>query len=143
MRECKNFPGVTCERSCSLYGQCAESVRRPAAHRHEPPPIRNAQPAVQDLVIADIEARKQVGIEKYGTVLQAFNGRCSTMDAYQESIDMTIYLRQRLVEESSLVNALRDLLDIVDQAGWTADSRVRAAQEVYRAATVRRAPGRS
>ena len=134
MRECKNFPGVTCERSCFLEARCAEGERRPAAHRHEPPPIRNAQPAVQDLVIADIDARKQVGIERYGTVLQAFNGRSSLMDAYQESLDLSIYLRQCL--------ALRDLLDIVDQAGWAADPRVRAAQEVYRAATVRRAPAR-
>lgn len=56
-------------------------------------PEVNDQPGVQDLVIADIEARKQVGIERYGTVLQPFNGRKTLVDAYEESLDQTVYLR--------------------------------------------------
>jgi hypothetical protein len=51
------------------------------------------------MVMLDIEARKKVGIERYGTVLQPFNGRSALMDAYQEALDLAIYLRQLLYEE--------------------------------------------
>ena len=65
---------------------------------HQPPPVRNERVAIQDLVIADIEARKAVGLERYGTLLQAFNGRDALMDAYQEVLDLAVYLRQALEE---------------------------------------------
>lgn len=64
----------------------------------QPLPIVNGQPFVQDAVIADIEARKQVGIERYGTPLQPFNGRDALRDAYEEAIDLTMYLKQLLIE---------------------------------------------
>lgn len=65
----------------------------------EPLSIPNDGPCVQDLVIADIEARKQVGIRKYGTVLQPFNGRDALMDLYQELLDAAVYIRQVLEEQ--------------------------------------------
>lgn len=61
-------------------------------------PIKNNEPFVQDAVIADIEARKQVGIKRYGTALQAGNGRDALLDAYEEAMDLTIYLKQALME---------------------------------------------
>lgn len=69
------------------------------AAEHQKDPEQNNLPCVQDMVITDIEARKQVGIERYGTVLQPFNGRSALMDAYQEALDLAIYLRQLLYEE--------------------------------------------
>lgn len=39
-----------------------------------------------------------MGLEKYGTKLEAFNGRDALMDAYQEAIDMVMYLRQAILE---------------------------------------------
>lgn len=66
---------------------------------HQQQPIKNDKPCIQDLVIADIEARKQVGIERYGTTLQPFNGRSALLDAYQEALDLCQYLRQLLYEE--------------------------------------------
>lgn len=65
----------------------------------QPSPTPNDRPAIQDLVIADIEDRKRLGIERYGTVLQAFNGRNALVDAYQEALDLVIYLRQVLEED--------------------------------------------
>lgn len=50
-------------------------------------------------VIADLDARKQFGLEKYGTLLQAFNGRDALMDAYQETLDQVVYLRQCVDEQ--------------------------------------------
>jgi hypothetical protein len=61
-------------------------------------PAKNDQPFVQDAVIADIAARKQVGIERYGTPLQPFNGRDALRDAYEEAIDLTMYLKQAILE---------------------------------------------
>jgi hypothetical protein len=51
-------------------------------------------------VIRDIEQRRLVGIERYGTPLQAHNGRNPLVDAYQESLDQTTYLRQALEEQN-------------------------------------------
>jgi hypothetical protein len=64
-------------------------------------PIKNDRPAIQDLVIADIEARKAVGFERYGTLLQPFNGRDALMDAYQEALDLCQYLRQAIEERNA------------------------------------------
>jgi hypothetical protein len=50
------------------------------------------------LVLADIEARVEAGQAKYGPVLQSHNGHDALMDAYQEAIDLVLYLRQ-LIEE--------------------------------------------
>lgn len=61
-------------------------------------PTVNESPFIQDLVIKDIEKRKEIGIERYGTALQANNGRDALRDAYEEAIDLCQYLKQLLVE---------------------------------------------
>lgn len=65
----------------------------------QPLPTKNDKPCIQDLVIADMEARKAVGIKRYGTALQPFNGRSALRDAYEEALDLANYLRQRIYEE--------------------------------------------
>lgn len=64
-------------------------------------PTTNTHEYVQDLVIKDIEARKQIGIERYGTALQPFNGRDALQDAYEEAIDLTMYLKQCILERNN------------------------------------------
>jgi hypothetical protein len=64
----------------------------------QPPPSPNNQPAIADLVIADMLERKAVGVARYGVPLQAYNGRDALIDAYQEALDLCCYLRQ-LIEE--------------------------------------------
>lgn len=46
----------------------------------------------------DLQARVAVGIERYGTPLQAFNGRDADRDAYEEALDLIMYLGQRIEE---------------------------------------------
>lgn len=77
------------------------------ATRHEsttivdqPPPVPNERPAVWDLVIADMQARDRLGRERYGTPLQPHNGRDALVDAYQEALDLVVYLRQAIAERS-------------------------------------------
>lgn len=52
-------------------------------------------------VIADMEARRQVGIRRYGTPLQAGNGRDCLRDAYDEALDLVAYLRQAIAERDA------------------------------------------
>jgi hypothetical protein len=64
----------------------------------QPLPEVNGSQFIQDMVIADIEARKQVGIQRYGTALQAHNGRDALQDLYEELIDAAMYVKQLMVE---------------------------------------------
>ncbi len=48
---------------------------------------------VWKLVIADMEARREFGIAKYGTPVQVENGRDHLTDALQEALDLVVYLR--------------------------------------------------
>lgn len=64
----------------------------------EPAPEPNDGPSMHDLVIEDMKARKQFGLGKYGTPLQAHNGRKPLKDAYEEMLDHLVYLRQEMEE---------------------------------------------
>ena len=70
------------------------------AAQPEPSPKRGKR-NVADLVLADIQARVEMGYRKYGTKLQTFNGRDALWDAYQEAVDLVMYLRQEIAERES------------------------------------------
>jgi hypothetical protein len=69
-----------------------------AEHTEQPMPVPNDQPSVQSLVRADLEHREQVGIARYGTSLQPFNGRDALRDLYEELLDGACYARQVMAE---------------------------------------------
>lgn len=60
------------------------------------PDVDHRRGDVQSLVIRDIEERRKVGIQRYGTALQTFNGRNTLQDLYEECIDSTVYARSLL-----------------------------------------------
>lgn len=64
----------------------------------EPTPTRNSHPSVWMLVLKDMCDRNRTGIEKYKTPLQPHNGRDALKDAYQEALDLAVYLRQAIYE---------------------------------------------
>ena len=64
----------------------------------QPLPTPNDSTDIQTLVIHDIEKRREVGIDRYGTALQAHNGRDALQDAYEEALDLCCYLRQMIAE---------------------------------------------
>lgn len=70
-------------------------------NKKQPTPVANQEPAVWDLVIADIKERDAIGASKYGTRLQPHNGRDALMDAYQEALDLVVYLRQAIFEKNN------------------------------------------
>jgi hypothetical protein len=57
---------------------------------------------VQDALIALIEERKQLGIQRYGSPLMTHNGRDSVRDATEEALDLTVYLMQVAMETRDL-----------------------------------------
>jgi len=65
---------------------------------HEPDPIKGEK-IVLDLVLRDLIDRAEMGKSKYGTYLMTHNGRDALMDAYQEALDLVMYLRQVISEK--------------------------------------------
>lgn len=89
--------------SRTLYSHSGDTfTAAAAAARRQPPPQPTDGPAIQDLVIDDIAIRTEVGRQRYGTALQAHNGRDALRDAYEEAMDLTIYLRQLIAERGEL-----------------------------------------
>ena len=54
---------------------------------------------ITQLVVRDLKDRREAGIARYGTPLRANNGRNALIDAYQEALDLCVYLRQALTEQ--------------------------------------------
>lgn len=52
-----------------------------------------------NLLIQDMEAREALGRARYGTVLCLRNGRDMAVDAYQEALDLCVYLKGAALEE--------------------------------------------
>lgn len=67
----------------------------------QPLPIVNDSSDIQSMVISDIVKRRELGIQRYGTALQAHNGRDMLQDAYEEAIDLAIYLRGCIEERDT------------------------------------------
>lgn len=68
------------------------------ANEHEPEPKGNGV-IILPLVLEDLTSRAETGKLKYGTYLRADNGRDALMDAYQEALDLCMYLRQAIYEK--------------------------------------------
>lgn len=63
---------------------------------YEPDPVHTDETPVWELVIEDMRQRDQEGRRKYGTPLQASNGRDPLVDLYQELLDACVYIRQEI-----------------------------------------------
>lgn len=68
----------------------------------QPQPIVNDTKPIWELVVFDMVERDIVGRRRYGTPLQAFNGRSALNDAYQEALDLVVYLRQEIRERDGV-----------------------------------------
>lgn len=109
--------------SWSAIDLMAQQERHPAPHQEQPLPVPNDGESMHDLVIRDILsrpvswdlsygraarlrdqvaedllARKELGLARYGSLLQANNGRDALRDLYEELQDGAVYARQRLLE---------------------------------------------
>ena len=81
--------------------------------KHEPAPSAGRE-VVLDAVISDLQERAEFGLKKYGTKLMTHNGRDALVDALQEAYDLSMYLKQALLErDNALVGNARDDLDTI------------------------------
>jgi hypothetical protein len=71
----------------------------PIEFNNQPAPKQdNNYPDVWELVIDDMQRRNKFGKEKYGVGLKPFNGRNALVDAYEEALDLCVYLRTAIYE---------------------------------------------
>jgi len=75
-----------------------QGVSETLATTPEPAPTEGTGRPIWELVVEDMKARDEMGREKYGTALRAGDGRRSLVDAYQEALDLAVYLRKAIEE---------------------------------------------
>lgn len=112
----RHDPGPVCWRCWVLMHSETSAVNSP-----EPAPSFSSGPAIWPLVIQEAQEvlanyllgeqldelcqimreRDEIGRAKYGVSLHAHNGRDPFMDALQEALDLTVYLRQAVEEDRS------------------------------------------
>lgn len=69
--------------------------------QEQAPPVPSGGEDCWLLVMKDMEERRQHWVEKYGQPVMPFNGRDPLVDAYQEALDLTVYLRQAIEERKN------------------------------------------
>ena len=57
-----------------------------------------AATGIFDLVIADLHERDRIGWAQHNRPLQAHDGRDTLRDAYEEALDLAVYLRKAIEE---------------------------------------------
>lgn len=121
-------------------------------HTEQPMPTPTGAPSVQGMVIADLQVRLQVGIQRYGTALQPNNGRDALRDLYEELLDAACYARQAIAERpredvDAAVAAVRAELepqirrqdDLIAELRRQVDAAIRMRDQHF--ATARQVPG--
>lgn len=64
-------------------------------------------------IATEFEERSDFGVEKYGVRLHSHNGRNALVDAYQEGMDMVLYLRQHIIESDTGWELYEDVLPVL------------------------------
>ena len=83
----------------------------------QPVPVHiPGEPSTHDLLVTEIEKRKALGLSRYGTILQAGNGRDALQDMLDELIDACVYLIQ-LKRERDIAAKVRDELEALERGG--------------------------
>lgn len=80
----------------------------------------------------DMAARNEFGIVKYGGPLEPHDGRYSLADAYQEALDLAVYLKQELMEGDRYQNwfaCWRICFELMCEAERTGEWRVAPDQQ--------------
>lgn len=69
------------------------------AYTPEPMPhYKEGERIVLEKVMEDLRKRAEVGKKKYGDYLRTRDGRNTLIDAYQEALDLAMYLAKAIME---------------------------------------------
>lgn len=82
-------------------------------NQEQQPPEDGTGPDCWELVLDDMESRRALGVEKYGKPLRPDNGRNALVDAYQESLDLVVYLRAAIEQNKALTEELSALKEML------------------------------
>jgi hypothetical protein len=90
-------------------------------HKEQPPPVPNNRESSHDVAIESLGRRKELGLSRYGSLLQPGNGRNSLRDLREELEDGLVYAVnfERTLEE--VVSELRRLRDLFDDGSTPVD----------------------
>lgn len=56
------------------------------------------RPDIFELILTDFTKRNEIGRLEYGDIMRPFDGRDSLWDAYEEALDLAVYLRKAIYE---------------------------------------------
>jgi len=73
---------------------------------------------VQQILIHAIEERREHGIRKYGRALETDNGRSALQDAWEEAMDLLVYLTQMRLEQGHRIPGMERLAGQSEPAQW-------------------------
>lgn len=57
---------------------------------------------IWDCVVDDMQKRDQFGLKKYGRHLEIKDGRDTLQDAYEEALDLAVYLKKAIMEREDV-----------------------------------------
>jgi len=84
---------------------------KPAVNIPQPDPKPGDARETWELVIADMRERDAAGARKYGVRHQHDNGRDHLIDAYQEALDLVVYLRAEIEKRRAARAELETLFE--------------------------------
>lgn len=87
----------------------------------QPMPKAVEGPIMHEVVIKALEDRLAVGVKRYGQPLRAFNGRDAAQDAFEEVLDLSVYLAQMRIEMQELRETLSQVLITYQWGGTISD----------------------
>ncbi len=101
-------------------------------------PTPNEHPSIHAQVAADLMERERIGISRYGTPLQPFNGRDVDQDVYEELLDAAAYMKQRMIEKAlarsrggAFPSVMQAWLWLRDTSGCTSTTPIDSAAIVF------------
>ena len=103
---------------CPEHGFHRHSLKQPGPTKTRPgdqPLPVGGRECVQDALIADIQARRDIGIQRYGSALMTHNGRDAVQDAAEEALDLAVYLKQVALETRDRKEALARVVAVRDE----------------------------
>ncbi len=81
---------------------------------HDMEGVHEWREGLRAAIVADMRARDEFGRAKYGTPLQARNGRDHLADAYQEALDGAAYLKAWALEGNDSAPYVRALETVIE-----------------------------
>lgn len=75
------------------------------------PKSDNPRRGSHELLAADIMDRLAVGMDRYGEALKPMNGRDTALDAYEEVLDLAVYMRTLMMEREEIRGVVGCLID--------------------------------